>query len=265
MERRNRIGEYVEEMLQMGKIVDENKKNQRKKRIAVIVMLVVIIVLIAGFWAFRNWAYCFGAIVFLYGISDFALIINYWKCYNNRTNKSAKTMAKIIVGYNFLWIVTLILFEKLLTKMKMKIVFRYFGAIIYSITFSMYISIVLVLAIFEKIYLMDMQGWDDNKNFYLRLIILIIAIAFVILYRIILKIGVLWLEKAEEKERRKKDIKEINEKLDTIGLSIAWILTIIINTIGEEKMGVIGSEVVVILGAFSTWVSLRNRWENSKE
>ncbi len=30
-------------------------------------------------------------------------------------------------------------------------------------------------------------------------------------------------------------------------------------------MGVIGSEVVVILGAFSTWVSLRNRWENSKE
>lgn len=110
-----------------------------------------------------------------------------------------------------------------------------------------------------------MQGWGDNKNFYLRLIILIIAIAFVILYRIILKIGVLWLEKAEEKERRKKDIKEINEKLDTIGLSIAWILTIIINTIGEEKMGVIGSEVVVILGAFSTWVSLRNRWENSKE
>ena len=240
MERRNRIGEYVEEMLQMGKIVDENKKNRRKKRIAVIVMLVVIIVLIAGFWAFRNWAYCFGAIVFLYGISDFALIINYWKCYNNRTNK-------------------------LLTKMKMKIVFRYFGAIIYSITFSMYLSIVLVLAIFEKIYLMDMQGWGDNKNFYLRLIILIIAIAFVILYRIILKIGVLWLEKAEEKERRKKDIKEINEKLDTIGLSIAWILTIIINTIGEEKMGVIGSEVVVILGAFSTWVSLRNRWENSKE
>ena len=149
--------------------------------------------------------------------------------------------------------------------MKMKIVFRYFGAIIYSITFSMYLSIVLVLAIFEKIYLMDMQGWGDNKNFYLRLIILIIAIAFVILYRIILKIGVLWLEKAEEKERRKKDIKEINEKLDTIGFSIAWILTIIINTIGEEKMGVIGSEVVVILGAFSTWVSLRNRWENSKE
>ena len=41
MERRNRIGEYVEEMLQMGKIVDENKKNRRKKRIAVIVMLVV--------------------------------------------------------------------------------------------------------------------------------------------------------------------------------------------------------------------------------
>ena len=29
MERRNRIGEYVEEMLQMGKIVDENKKNRR--------------------------------------------------------------------------------------------------------------------------------------------------------------------------------------------------------------------------------------------
>ena len=143
MERRNRIGEYVEEMLQMGKIVDENKKNRRKKRIAVIVMLVVIIVLIAGFWAFRNWAYCFGAIVFLYGISDFALIINYWKCYNNRTNKSAKTMAKIIVGYNFLWIVTLILFEKLLTKMKMKIVFRYFGAIIYSITSVSYTHLTL--------------------------------------------------------------------------------------------------------------------------
>ena len=83
--------------------------------------------------------------------------------------------------------------------------------------------------------------------------------------KIILKIAMLWLEKEEVKEKRRHDIKEINEKLDTIGLSIAWFFTIAVNTIGKEKMGVIGSEVVVILGAFSTWVSLRNRWENSKE
>ena len=145
--------------------------------------------------------------------------------------------------------------------MRMKVIFQYFWKVIYAIILSFCISFMLIFGIGSIL----MEKITIDKSYFLRIIILAMAIFFVILYRIILKIAMLWLEKEEVKEKRRHDIKEINEKLDTIGLSIAWFFTIAVNTIGKEKMGVIGSEVVVILGAFSTWVSLRNRWENSKE
>ena len=43
---------------------------------------------------------------------------------------------------------------------------------------------------------------------------IVLSLFFVILYRIILKIAKLWLEKEEVKEKRRHDIKEINEKYD---------------------------------------------------
>lgn len=262
MERRNRIKEYIEEILTMGKF-DEDKRN---KGIAMIVAVNIVAIgfFVLGYYISNNWTYWIGAIVFIYGFIEFTFVMIYWGLYSRKESidkRTIKGVTIVLISLNILWIFILIIFEKLLTKMRMKIIFQYFWKVIYAIILSFCISFMLIFGIGSIL----MEKITIDKSYFLRIIILAMAIFFVILYRIILKIAMLWLEKEEVKEKRRHDIKEINEKLDTIGLSIAWFFIIAVNTIGKEKMGVIGSEVVVILGAFSTWVSLRNRWENSKE